>query len=105
MRFTGTVDIANPRSEIGSTLNPAVRFFIFDAAPDLDRLLPPGREVPMAALTRPAGAGALVDRVFWQALARAPSAAERRIALRAVPTRPAVAGWRRRALPTCCGRC
>ncbi len=90
VRFKGAVDIANPRSEVGSTLNPALRFFVFDAAPDLDRLVPPGRDVPLPALARPAGPAALVDRLFWQALARAPSPAERAIALRAVadPSRP-----------------
>ena len=29
-RFRGSIALDNPRSEIGSTLNPAVRFFVFD---------------------------------------------------------------------------
>ena len=90
VRLRGAVDVANPRTEIGSTLNPAVRFFIFDAAPDLDRPLPPGSSTPVPALPRPESAQALVDRVFWQALGRAPSASERTIATSAVtdPSRP-----------------
>ena len=35
--------------EIGSTLNPALRFFVFDAEPNMDRLLPPSPELPMPA--------------------------------------------------------
>jgi hypothetical protein len=84
VRFRGAVDVANARSEVGATLNPAVRFFIFDAAPDLERLLPPGDAVPLPPLPRPGSARALVDRLFWQALGRAPSASERALAERAV---------------------
>ena len=40
-RFRGSIALDNPRSEIGSTLNPAVRFFVFAAEPNMDRLLPP----------------------------------------------------------------
>ena len=31
-RFRGTFDLENDRADIGSTLNPAVRFFVFDAS-------------------------------------------------------------------------
>ena len=83
-RFRGAVDVANPRSEIGSTLNPAVRFFIFDVAPDLQRLLPPRDDLPLPPLPRPGSPRELVDRLFWHALGRGPSEAERTVAERAV---------------------
>jgi hypothetical protein len=35
------VDIENPRSEVGSTLNPQVRFFVFADEPNMERLVPP----------------------------------------------------------------
>jgi len=84
VRFRGAVDVANLRSEIGSTLNPALRFYIFDEAPDLTRLLPPSHTVPLPTSPSPVDAQALVDRVFWQALGRAPSDSERAVAERAV---------------------
>lgn len=83
-RFRGRVDVANSRAEIGSTLNPAVRFFVFDKAPDLERLLPSGGQLPVPAPATVATARDLVDRVFWQALGRAPSAAERALTEHAV---------------------
>ena len=90
VRFTGSVDIANARTEVGSTLNPSVRFFVFDREPDLDRLLPPGGALPLPAPPVATDARALVDHVFWQALGRAPSADERALAEAAVvdPARP-----------------
>ena len=84
VRLRGAVDVANSRTEIGSTLNPSLRFFVFDAAPNPARLLPPGRTLPLPPPAPPDNARALVDRLFWQALGRAPSEAERVIAERAV---------------------
>jgi hypothetical protein len=83
-RFRGTLDLDNSRAEVGSTLNPALRFFIFGTEPDMARLLPPFPGTPFpnaAAVTTPA---AVVDRVFWSALGRAPSAAERQVAEAAI---------------------
>ena len=105
-RFRGSIALENPRSEIGSTLNPEVRFFVFDAEPNMDRLLPPApsrRCPPAPPLTT---AAEVVDRVFWHALGpravgrRAPHRGER-------DGRSARAGpsIRRRGLPICCGRC
>jgi Protein of unknown function (DUF1549)/Protein of unknown function (DUF1553)/Planctomycete cytochrome C len=90
-RFRGSIALDNPRSEIGSTLNPAVRFFVFDAEPNMDRLLPPAPQLPMPAAPPLSTVGEAVDRVFMHALGRAPSPAERRIAVSAVadPARPA----------------
>ena len=84
VRLRGTVDVANSRTEIGSTLNPSVRFFVFDAAPDLDRPLPPGGTPPLPAPHSTNDARLLVDRLFRHALGRAPDAAERAAAERAV---------------------
>jgi hypothetical protein len=90
-RFRGSIALDNPRSEIGSTLNPAVRFFVFDAEPNMDRLLPPAPQLPLPAAPALATVGEAVDRVFMHALGRAPSPAERRIAVSAISD-PARAG-------------
>ena len=79
-RFRGIIGLENPASEIGATLNPQIRFFVFDAAPNMERLVPPASAPPLPrgqALTRVTQA---IDRVFRHALGRAPSAAERRAA-------------------------
>ncbi|HEX6465001.1 MAG TPA: PSD1 and planctomycete cytochrome C domain-containing protein [Vicinamibacterales bacterium] len=77
-RFRGRLAIENAVSDIGSTLNPALRFYVFDAAPDMDRLIPPSPALPMPAPPVPRTIDAAIDWVFWYALGRAPSAAERR---------------------------
>ena len=83
-RFRGSIGIENPRSEIGSTLNPALRFYVFDVAPNPDRLLPamPGEPLPPAPPL--ATVDATVDRVFRHALGRPPRAAERAAAAAAL---------------------
>ena len=64
-RFRGSVDVENARAEIGSTLNPPLRFFVFDAEPNMDRLLPPvaGRAAAGPGHGR-SRRGDVVDRVF-----------------------------------------
>jgi len=79
-RLRGVIGLENPQSEIGSTLNPQIRFFVFDAEPNMERLVPPAPEPPLPpdpVLTETAKA---IDRLFWYALGRAPSAAERQLA-------------------------
>ena len=105
-RFRGAIGIENARSDIGSTLNPALRFYVFDAAPNPDRLLPatPGAPLPPPApLTT---VDAAVDRVFRHALGRPPRPAER-IPGRggAARRRTAAIGHRRTAWPIYSGRC
>jgi hypothetical protein len=89
-RLRGTADVDNARSEIGSTLNPSLRFFIFDVEPDGERLIPPAPGTPLPARAPVTTTGEVVDRVFWSALSRGPSGDERRIAEAALrdPKRP-----------------
>jgi hypothetical protein len=79
-RFRGTLALDNPASEIGSTLNPQVRFFVFEAEPDLDRLLPPASAPPLPPERSVASTKDAIDRVFAHALGRPPTDAERRVA-------------------------
>jgi hypothetical protein len=79
-RLRGVVGLENARADIGSTLNPQVRFFVFEAAPDMERLIPPAPGTPLPAPAPVATAAEAIDRVFRQLLGRAPSAAERRLA-------------------------
>lgn len=79
-RLRGVVGLENARAEIGSTLNPQVRFHVFDAAPDMERLMPPAPGLPLPAPPAIASTGEAIDRVFWHLLGRAPSASERRLA-------------------------
>jgi hypothetical protein len=89
-RFRGSADVDNPRAEIGSTLNPSLRFFVFDREPDPQRLIPPDPTLPMPAPPVTTAIPEVVTRVFWHALGRAPSAEERRAAEAALtdPRRP-----------------
>jgi mono/diheme cytochrome c family protein len=79
-RFRGVVGLENPKSEIGSTLNPQIRFFVFDAAPNMERLIPPAPGTPLPAGATVTTATEAIDRVFWHLLGRAPTVAERRAA-------------------------
>jgi len=75
--FRGVIGLENPQSEIGSTLNPQVRFFVFDAAPNMERLLPPAAGTPLPPPAPLDTTADVIDRIFRQLLGRAPSAAER----------------------------
>ena len=83
-RFRGSIALDNARTEIGSTLNPAIRFFVFDGEPNMDRLLPPAPQLPLPAPPTLGTAAEGVDRLFMHALGRPPSPAERRVAIAAV---------------------
>ena len=89
-RFRGSLDVDNPRAELGSTLNPALRFFVFDAEPNMSRLLPPAEGTPLPGPAPATTVRAAVDHIFWSALGRAPSASERQVAEAAIadPARP-----------------
>jgi Protein of unknown function (DUF1549)/Protein of unknown function (DUF1553)/Planctomycete cytochrome C len=74
-RLRGMVGIEN--REITSDINPRTRFFIFLEEPNMDRLTRVAPETPVPALPSVKTAAEAIDRVFWYALGRAPSTAER----------------------------
>jgi hypothetical protein len=78
--FRGVIGIENPQSEIGSTLNPQVRFYVFDKEPNMERLLPPAAGTPLPPPPVLQTVSEVVDRVFRHALGRPPSAVERQVA-------------------------
>jgi hypothetical protein len=91
------VGIENAREQIGSTLNPQIRFFVFDAQPNMERLIPPAPEAPLPQSPPLTTSAQVIDRVFWYALGRAPTIEERRAAEAALHhpaggTRPSVQG-------------
>jgi len=90
-QLRGSVDVDNARAEVGSTLNPQLRFFIFGAEPNMNRLLPPVPGMPLPGLAPVISSRAVVDHVFWSALGRAPSAVERQLAEAAIAN-PAAPG-------------
>ncbi len=60
------------------------RFFVFDQPPSMDRLVPPNPETPLPPAQPLKTIRETIDRVYWHALGRAPSAAERQIAETAI---------------------
>ncbi len=82
-RLRGKVAIEN--QEITSDLNPKIRFLIFKTKPNMERLTPVAPETPLPPGPVLKSREELVDRVFWYALGRAPTAAERTAAMSAEP--------------------
>jgi hypothetical protein len=91
-RFRGAIGLENPRADIGSTVNPALRFYVFDAAPNPDRMLPATPGTPLPRPDPLTTVDATIDRVFRHALGRAPRAEERSLAEAAL--RPGTGGTR-----------
>ena len=83
-QLRGVIGLENPVAEIGSTLDPQIRFFVFDAPPNMDRLIPPAPEPPLPGAAVVTSASEAIDRVFQHALGRAPSAGERAAAAAAL---------------------
>ena len=79
-KLRGIIGIENAQADIGSTLNPQIRFFVFDAEPNMERLVPPAPGLPLPGPPPLDSVAGTIDRVFWHALGRAPSASERRVA-------------------------
>jgi len=77
-RLHGVAGMEN--REITSDLNPHIRFFVFTQQPNMERLTPVAPETPVPLGPELKTVSQTVDRVFWYALGRAPSAAERRAA-------------------------
>jgi hypothetical protein len=86
----GVIGIENAASDIGATVNPQLRFYVFDVEPDLERLVPAKPGAPLPSAPPLTTVTEVVDRAFWHALGRAPVAAERRAAAAALrdPARP-----------------
>jgi hypothetical protein len=82
--FRGVIGLENPQRDIGSTLNPQLRFFVFDQAPNMERLLPPSPGAPLPEPPTPASTTQAVEQVFRHALGRLPSDAERSAATSAL---------------------
>ena len=80
VRLRGTMFVENAVSDIGATLDPQLRFFVFSREPNADRLLPPTAGAPLPAVPVVTTAAEAVTRVFRHALGRAPNANERRTA-------------------------
>jgi hypothetical protein len=80
----GAIGIENPQSEIGSTLNPQIRFFVFDREPNMERLLPPAAGAPLPPPPQIHTVSEAIERVFHHALGRPPSAEERKTAEQAL---------------------
>jgi hypothetical protein len=91
-RFRGAIGLENARADIGSTLNPALRFYVFDTAPNPDRMLPATSGTPLPRPAPLTTVEAAIDRVFRHALGRAPRAEERSLAEAAL--RPETGGTR-----------
>lgn len=88
-RFRGVVGLEHV-SGLAQGETVLGRFLIFGTEPDMDRLVPPTPGTPLPPGPRLTTSTQVVDRVYWYALGRAPSAEERAIALDALTdsTRP-----------------
>ena len=95
--FRGVMWLENSVAEIGATLDPQVRFYVFGEAPNLERLIPPLQGVPLPAPASPTSAASAVDHVYRHVLGRAPTTQERQVAEAALrdpaqPARPSAEG-------------
>jgi len=65
---------------IGQGETVQARFFVFDSQPAMDRLVPPNPEMPLPPDPALKTVAETVERVYWYALGRTPTPAERRVA-------------------------
>jgi hypothetical protein len=72
--------VGSDKSSLSSDINPRVRFYVFTAKPDYDRLGRVAGDPPISYVPEKFTAETLISRVFLHALSREPDAAERRIA-------------------------
>jgi hypothetical protein len=82
-RLRGVVGLENV-SNLAQGETILGRFLIFGTEPDMDRLVPPAPGTPLPPGPRLSTTTQVVDRVYWYALGRAPSADERAIAVDAL---------------------
>jgi hypothetical protein len=83
-RFRGSTGFEAVPLIQGETVQ--ARFYVFDQQLNMDRLVPPNPQTPVAANKALKTVSAVVDRVYSYALGRAPTGAERRIAEAALRT-------------------
>ncbi len=79
-RLRGVIGLENSVNDIGATVNPQLRFFVFDVPPNMERLIPPLPGSPLPTPPAVTTIAQTVDALFWHALGRAPLPAERRLA-------------------------
>jgi hypothetical protein len=77
-KLRGSAAIEN--AEVSSDINPDIRFFVFETEPNMERLTPVLPELPAAAQKPYKEPGKTVDGLFWYALGRPPSPAEKQTA-------------------------
>ena len=77
-RLKGAVGV--DESARSSDINPNVRFFVFTAKPDRDRLVRVAGNPPVEAPQPEHDANKLIDRLFWQSMSRAPNPQELAVA-------------------------
>lgn len=76
-RFRGVPALENVQYNQGEDVR--ARFFVFDQQPSMDRLVPPVPGTPLPSEPTLKTIPETVDYVYWYALGRAPSVAERQI--------------------------
>lgn len=77
-RLSGATGFENVALAQGEAV--VARFYIFDRQPGMDRLAAPSPETPLPVAPPLKSIPEIVNRVYWHALGRAPSAAERSVA-------------------------
>lgn len=79
-RLHGRVGIDD--SSLSSDIGPAVRFFVFAEQPDREQMVAVNGGAAVAFPRPAASKDELIDRLYWQTLARAPGEAEKAVALK-----------------------
>jgi hypothetical protein len=77
-KLSGFVAIEN--KEVSNDINPDIRFFVFQTEPNMERLTPVLAELPEVAAKTYKRPAQTVDGLFWYALGRPPSPAEKQTA-------------------------
>jgi hypothetical protein len=77
-RFQATVGVE--ARALQSDINPKIRFFVFDAKPDMGQLVRAGTETPVAQPSGPFTVDTLTSRIYRQALAREATPVEKNLA-------------------------
>ncbi len=89
-RFRGRVAVET--SSLRSDIIPKIRFFVFAQEPNMERLVPVAPATPVPAPKVMHAPDELARYVFWSAMGRAPSPAEKRVALNALGAKPSPSG-------------